>query len=144
MSELLAISARNQFKGTVKEITTGLVNSEVVLDIGKGASIAAIITNKSVSFLDLESGKTAYAFFKASHVIISRELELRTSARNNFPGKIKAVTKGAVNSEVQIELESGQIITGIITNQSCDRLELAPGIQVTGLVKAFHVIIGVM
>jgi len=40
-------SARNLFKGTVKKVVTGAVNSEVVLDIG-GQEIVAIITNESV------------------------------------------------------------------------------------------------
>jgi molybdate transport system regulatory protein len=144
MPELLAISARNQFKGAVISLVPGMVNTEVVLDIGNGASVSAVITNRSKETLGIKEGSEVYAFFKASHVIISREPKLKTSARNNFPGKVKEVVKGAVNSEVSIELPSSQTITAIVTNQSSERLGLKPGVEVAGLVKAFHVILGVM
>ncbi|MDR2340297.1 MAG: TOBE domain-containing protein [Deltaproteobacteria bacterium] len=143
MPEQLAISARNQFKGKVISLTPGMVNTEVVLDIGNGASVAAVITNKSRDHLDLKEGSEAWAFFKASQVIISKEPGLKTSARNNFPGKVGAVVKGAVNSEVRIDLPSGQAVTAIVTNPSAERLALAQGVEVAALIKAFHVILGV-
>ena len=41
MSTSMEISARNQFKGTVKSIVTGGVMAEVTLDIGNGQEITA-------------------------------------------------------------------------------------------------------
>ncbi len=35
------LSARNQLTGTITAVTPGAVNTEVVLDIGGGASVAA-------------------------------------------------------------------------------------------------------
>jgi molybdate transport system regulatory protein len=63
-------SARNQLAGTVSRLTPGAVNTEVVLDLTGGGSIAAIITNESARSLELAEGRTATAMFKASSVIV--------------------------------------------------------------------------
>jgi molybdopterin-binding protein len=69
----MRLSARNQLKGTVKKITEGAVNSEVVLEIAPGVEVTAVITKASVSSLGLEEGGTAYAVIKASNVMVGAE-----------------------------------------------------------------------
>ena len=64
------LSARNQLAGTVTRVTPGAVNTEVVLAIAGGGSIAAIITNESAKNLELAENKAATALFKASSVIV--------------------------------------------------------------------------
>ena len=64
------LSARNQFAGTVSQITPGAVNTEVVLGLPGGSSVAAVITNESARTLSLETGSAATALFKASSVIV--------------------------------------------------------------------------
>lgn len=66
----MKISARNIIKGTIKEITPGAINADVVLDIGNGIEIAAQITKSSVDHLSLAVGKTAYAVIKIDNVMI--------------------------------------------------------------------------
>jgi molybdate transport system regulatory protein len=63
-------SARNRLEGTVARLTPGAVNTEVVLDLAGGGTIAAIITNESARALELAEGGTATAMFKASSVIV--------------------------------------------------------------------------
>ena len=63
-------SARNQLAGTVSKINRGEVNSEVILDLGLGKTLCAVITNASVGSLGLKKGMTACALFKASSVIL--------------------------------------------------------------------------
>lgn len=63
-------SARNRLRGTVARIVPGAVNSEVVLDLGGGATLAAVITNDSCAALGLEVGALATGIFKASSVIL--------------------------------------------------------------------------
>jgi molybdopterin-binding protein len=65
----MKISARNILKGTIKEISPGSVNSNLVLDVN-GTEIAAQITTASVNELQLAVGKTAYAIVKIDNVII--------------------------------------------------------------------------
>jgi len=52
---------------------------------------------------------------------------MKTSARNEFLGRVKAVKKGAVNAEVVLDIGNGLALVAIITNESVDNLGLAPG-----------------
>ena len=63
-------SARNRLTGKVSRLVPGAVNTEVVIDLNGGGSVAAIITNESRSALALAEGATATAIFKASSVIV--------------------------------------------------------------------------
>lgn len=64
-------SARNRLCGTVASVEHGAVNSDVVLDIGGGKTLAAIVTRDSVATLGLEIGAPACALVKASHIILA-------------------------------------------------------------------------
>jgi len=64
------LSARNQFAGTVAHVTPGAVNTEVVVDLPGGGSVAAIITNESAKSLGLTKGAAVTAVFKASSAIV--------------------------------------------------------------------------
>ena len=64
------ISARNQLKGKIVEVTEGAVNGTVKIDIGGGNVISSVITNASIKELGLAVGKEAYAIVKASNVMI--------------------------------------------------------------------------
>jgi molybdate transport system regulatory protein len=70
-----------------------------------------------------------------------RRLSLRTSARNQFLGRVVAVTARPVDAEVQIALPGGQRIVAGITNESVEILALRPGRHVWALVKAVAVAI---
>lgn len=66
----MKLSARNQLKGTVVEITKGATTSHVKIELGQGNIVTASITNMSVDELGLEVGKPAYAVVKASDVMV--------------------------------------------------------------------------
>ena len=63
-------SARNRLTGSIARVHAGAVNTEVVLELPGGASLAAIVTNESSNSLGLAVGMTASAIFKASSVIV--------------------------------------------------------------------------
>ncbi len=65
------ISVRNKIFGTMVERVDGGVNSEVILDIGDGKFLTAVVTRQSIDDLGLAIGDRAYALFKASHVILA-------------------------------------------------------------------------
>ncbi|UZF93671.1 TOBE domain-containing protein [Bosea sp. NBC_00550] len=66
----MKISARNQLKGRIVEITKGATTAHVRIDIG-GAIVTSSITNAAVDDLKLTVGKEAYAVVKASDVMIA-------------------------------------------------------------------------
>lgn len=63
-------SARNRLCGTISRVIAGTVNSEVVIELDGGKSIAAVLTEESVRALGLKEGGRACALIKASHVIL--------------------------------------------------------------------------
>jgi molybdopterin-binding protein len=67
----MKLSARNILKGTVKSVTPGAVNTEVVLQLADGVEVVSIITKQSAESLGLQAGATAYAVIKASNVMIA-------------------------------------------------------------------------
>jgi len=71
----MAISARNQFKGTVKSVKHGAVMSEVVVDIGGGNEIVSLISVSSAKRLKLKKGSAAVAIIKATEVLLSNTIE---------------------------------------------------------------------
>jgi len=69
----MKISARNTFKGTVKKVVTGAVDTEVTLEIAPGIEIVSVITKTSAETLGLAGGKQAYAVIKASDIIVATD-----------------------------------------------------------------------
>lgn len=136
-------SARNQFLGTVKTVKTGAVNDEVILDIGGGDELAAIITRDSTMHLGLAPGVEAYALIKAPWVILTTDDSLKTSARNRLCGTVARCQEGAVNAEVIIELPGGKTVAAIVTNDSIHSLGLKAGVRACALIKASHIILAV-
>jgi molybdopterin-binding protein len=66
----MQLSARNVLIGTVKAITPGAVNAEVIIEVAPGLDVASVITNASVQRLKLKVGARAYAVIKASDVLV--------------------------------------------------------------------------
>lgn len=66
----MRLSARNQIKGKILEVTKGQTTSHVRIDVG-GAVVTASITNEAVDDLGLKVGQEAYAVIKASDVMVA-------------------------------------------------------------------------
>ena len=67
---------------------------------------------------------------------------MKISARNVLAGKVQSVTKGAVNAQVTLVLDTGEMVVSIITNSSVDSLGLETGRRAFAIVKASEVIVG--
>ncbi len=67
----MKISARNVLKGKIIKITSGAVNTEILLELPGGEQLVSIISKESATKLDLKSGRAAYAVIKASNVMIA-------------------------------------------------------------------------
>ena len=67
----MRISARNQLKGTIVEVTKGQTTAHVRIDIGGGVVVTASVTNEAVDALGLAVGAPALAVIKASDVMVA-------------------------------------------------------------------------
>jgi molybdate transport system regulatory protein len=66
---------------------------------------------------------------------------MKTSARNQYRGKITAVLKGAVNADVVLDLGGSVEIFANVTNEAVKDLDLRPGRDATALIKASFVLL---
>ena len=65
---------------------------------------------------------------------------MKLSARNQLPGTIVEVRRGATTSHVVLDV-NGARLTASITNEAVDELGLAPGIAASAVIKASDVMI---
>lgn len=71
-NDVIGLSARNKFKGTISSIKEGAVNAIVIIDLGTSL-ISSTISIDSIKELNLEVGKEAFAVIKATSVMIGIE-----------------------------------------------------------------------
>lgn len=137
-------SARNQFKGKVVAIKKGAVNDEITIRLAGGTELTAIITDTSTKNLGLEVGKEAVALIKAMWVVLATDLsDIKLSARNALKGKVKDIKPGTVNCQVVVDLNGVDEVVAVVTLDSAKKLGLEKGKEVTALVKAPLIIVGV-
>lgn len=67
--------------------------------------------------------------------------KLKTSARNRFGGRVAQITRGAVKSEVILDIGGGLRVVGVLTTKSVDDLDLKVGTEAVALIKASSVIV---
>ena len=138
----MKLSARNQLEGTVTNVSEGAVNGIVTIDVN-GTPVSATISMAAIRELGLEPGKKAYAVIKATEVMVGLGEHLALSARNQFPGTVAAIDKGAVNSIVKLSVLGGNTMSATISNAAVEELALAPGAAALAVVKATSVMVGV-
>lgn len=137
-------SARNHFEGTVTTVRDGSINDEIEIETSTGLRVVATVTRESRAALQLQVGREAFALVKAPSVVVLTDVGgARFSARNQFHGRVQAVTTGAVNSEVVLALPGGQLLVAVITNDSATGMGLVAGREATAIFKASSVIVGV-
>jgi molybdate transport system regulatory protein len=133
-------SARNQLQGTITEIKSGQVNTEVIIDLGAEAKLTAVITNDAKEEMGLTVGDSAYAIIKASFVIVAKEKPGKISTRNILETTVDKVVNGMVNSELKLKM-GDHMLTSIITKDAEDELEVKAGDTVYALIKANSIIL---
>jgi molybdopterin-binding protein len=69
----MKISARNVFKGKVRKVVHGAINTEVTVALPGGIEMVSVITKASAENLGLAEGKEVLAVIKATNVMIAVE-----------------------------------------------------------------------
>jgi molybdopterin-binding protein len=67
---------------------------------------------------------------------------MRLSARNQISAKVTGVTRGEATANVVLDAGGGVRLVASITIEAANELQLNPGTEVTAIVKASDVIIG--
>lgn len=88
----------------------------------------------------LEAASSGIQDFEQVYHMI-RRLSVKTSARNQFFGKVTAIKLGPVNVEVELTLTGGDKIHSVITHDGLDNLSLSIGSEAWALVKASWMIL---
>ena len=68
----MALSARNQLRGTVKSVKLGTVMAEVIVQVGENEIVSAI-TRGSAEGLGLSEGMAVTVVIKATEVLVSTD-----------------------------------------------------------------------
>ena len=71
-----------------------------------------------------------------------RRDRVKTSARNQFPGKVVSVEKGSVGAIVKIDTDSPCHMTAYITKEAVEDLGIKKGDRVVAIVNATEVMVG--
>lgn len=139
----LLSSARNQLAGRVRAIDIGAVNDRVVIELAGGQPLIATITRESTRTMGLAPGTPVTALIKAPWLMLASITDgpAACSAENQLDGVVRCVDRGAVNSEVVLELAGGQTLVAIVTLDAIERLGLARGVPARALFAASSVIL---
>lgn len=77
----------------------------------------------------------------AEDYFLIRKLGMKTSARNQYQGKVVRITNGAVNDEVELEVSGAQRIVATVTRESTEDLGLRVGVDAFALIKSSSIIV---
>ncbi len=72
---------------------------------------------------------------------LMESIGMKTSARNQFAGTVRALGNGAINDEVELEVIGGLHIVATITRESRNELGLEVGTKAFALVKASSILL---
>lgn len=67
----MAVSARNQLKGVITDITLGTVMAHITIQVGENL-MESVITRRSADELGLKNGDSVTAVIKATEVLVAK------------------------------------------------------------------------
>ncbi len=70
-----------------------------------------------------------------------RRLSMRTSARNQFQGKVEMISAGPINTEITLAINSKDRLSAIITSESVEQLGLSLGSEAYALIKSSFIML---
>lgn len=143
--QVIKTTATNQLFGTITAIQTGAVNAEVSVELKGGEQIVASLTLTELKLLELSIGSDVLLLINDPEIIVITDLgNYPLSARNCLRGTVIRVQYDGVDSEVVIQLPSGDSLVATISQVSALALGLNPGISAYAVFKSNAVILGVI
>ncbi|OAH95910.1 TOBE domain-containing protein [Methylomonas methanica] len=141
--QVIKTSARNQLFGTIARINSGAVNAEVFVSLKGGEQVVASVPLTTFVNLKLKIGGDAVVLVNAPDILVLGDDGGLSglSARNRLAGRVIRIHFDGVDSEVIIQLPSGETIAASITQVSAEALALKPGATATAVFKSNAVIL---
>ena len=141
--QVIKTTATNQLFGTISAIQTGAVNAEVSVELKGGEQIVTSLALTELKLLELSIGSDVVLLINDPEIIVITDLgDHPLSARNCLRGTVIRVQYDGVDSEVVIQLPSGDSLVTTITQTSAESLGLKPGIPAHAVFKSNAVILG--
>ena len=78
-----------------------------------------------------------------AELLMQKPKSMKVSARNVLKGTIKRVVRGAVNTEVTLEIASQVELISIITRTSAEELDLYEGKKAYAVIKSSNIMIAI-
>jgi molybdate transport system regulatory protein len=142
---VIKTSATNQLFGTITAIQMGAVNGEVLVELKGGEQIVASLALTELQQLELSIGGDVVMLINDPEVIVITDMgDAPLSARNCLCGTVIRVQYDGVDSEIVINLPSGDSLVATISQVSALALGLSPGISAYAAFKSNAVILGTL
>lgn len=139
--QVVKTSARNQLFGKITAIQAGAVYAEVFVTLKGGEQVVAGVTLPALG--ELAVGGDAVLLINAPEIIlVDAEHQAKLSARNRLLGRVIRIQHGEVESEVIIQLPSGETLAAMLTRQSAETLAIQRDSKVCAAFKSNAAILG--
>ncbi len=143
--QVIKTTATNQLFGIITAIQTGAVNAEVLVELKGGEEIVATLTLTELKLLELSVGSDVVMLINDPEIIVTTDPgNCPFSARNCLHGSVIRVQYDGVESEIVINLPSGDSLVATISQVSALALGLSPGISAYAVFKSNAVILGAL
>ena len=133
------MNLKNRLPSTITGIKKGKLNAHISLK-WESLPISVIITTASCDEMALAEGDNIDVLFKASDVIVAKNLSGKMSARNILPGKISHIKEGFPLVLVTIDSKSYSVAAEM-TLSSLKDMELTIGDDVEAVIKSSELIL---
>lgn len=77
----------------------------------------------------------------ADHMLLLKKMNMKTSIRNQYHGRVSAIKRGAVNDEISVSIAGEQEIVAVITHDSTKEMALSIGSEVFALISPSSIIL---
>jgi molybdate transport system regulatory protein len=136
------ISARNCFRCSVVKIHSDMVDVTVQLQISSINDISAVVTHGAVEHLRLAPGRNVVALVKSSLITLAPPGEAPiVASRNRLEGRVTQRIDGTSNSEIQLAIGDGKILTAVVPIECTEDMAIAPGDRLDAFFRGSHVIL---
>jgi molybdate transport system regulatory protein len=143
--QVIKTTATNQLFGIITAIQTGAVNAEVLVELKGGEEIVATLTLTELKLLELSVSSDVVMLINDPEIIVTTNPgNCPFSARNCLRGTVVRVQYDGVESEIVINLPSGDSLVATISQVSALALGLSPGVSAYAAFKSNAVILGVL